>query len=296
MISPKVSVLMTAYNREKYIAEAIESVLNSTFTDFELIVVDDQSRDRTVEIARRYAEQDERVRVFVNEQNLGDYPNRNRAASLAKGTFIKYVDADDLIYPHGLQEFVRYMELFPKAAVAFSEKSQDSCRPYPLLLNPLEVYRDQYLCGKSWFGKSPLTAIIRRDSFEAVGGFSGRNQVGDFEIWHLLAQRFSVVIIPGGLVWYRLHGEQQSEERRTDPSVNFMYLLVSGEMLANADCPLEGHDRQTAITRNLRSQSRYFLRTLKTDGPKAAMKLQKMSKVSWSEMLARAFFSKLPSW
>ncbi|HEV2714429.1 MAG TPA: glycosyltransferase family A protein, partial [Terriglobales bacterium] len=98
MATPLVSVLMTAYNREKYIAEAIESVLASNFKDFELIIVDDCSKDRTAEIARRYTS-DSRVQVHVNEKNLGDYPNRNRAASLARGKYLKYLDSDDVIYP-----------------------------------------------------------------------------------------------------------------------------------------------------------------------------------------------------
>ena|SRR5674476_1029541 len=91
MLHPAVSVLMTAYNREKYIAEAIESVLAQTFTDFELVVVDDGSKDHTVDIARRYSK-DPRVSVHINEKNLGDYPNRNRAASLARGRYLKYLD------------------------------------------------------------------------------------------------------------------------------------------------------------------------------------------------------------
>src|SRR6185369_13268101 len=78
MAEPAVSVLMTAYNREKYVAAAIESVLAQRFTDFELIVVDDRSSDRTLEIAKEYEARDSRVRVFANERNLGDYPNRNR--------------------------------------------------------------------------------------------------------------------------------------------------------------------------------------------------------------------------
>ena len=83
--TPLVSVLMTAYNREKYIAEAIESVLASTYTFFELIIVDDCSTDNTVLIAKSYQERDPRIKLFVNKQNLGDYPNRNVAASFASG-------------------------------------------------------------------------------------------------------------------------------------------------------------------------------------------------------------------
>ena len=69
---PVVSVLMTSYNREKYIAAALESVLSSHFADFEVIVSDDASSDATVDIARAFAAQDDRVQVYVNQQNLGD--------------------------------------------------------------------------------------------------------------------------------------------------------------------------------------------------------------------------------
>ena len=288
MTTPKVSVLMTAYNCEKYIAEAIESVLNSTFTDFELIVVDDKSCDRTLEIARHYLNQDDRVKVFANDQNLGDYPNRNRAASLASGEYIKYVDADDIIYPHGLKEFVLYLDRYPQAAFAISEKRQDSSVPYPTILNPLQVYRDHYLFGKDRFGRSPLTTIIRRDAFQQVGGFTGRNQVGDFEFWHLLAQRFDVLIIPGGLVWYRIHSEQQSEERRTDITVRFNYLLVSLELIDSALCPLPLGERLIARRKISKAQAMFVLRCLINCNFRIALRLKHMAGLSCIDILRSA--------
>ena len=114
---PLVSVLMTTYNREKYLAIAVESVLASTYENFELIIVDDQSKDKSYEIALSYAQKDKRVKVFKNEKNLGDYPNRNKAASLANGKYLKYVDADDMIYPTGLEVMVSGMEKFPEAGI-----------------------------------------------------------------------------------------------------------------------------------------------------------------------------------
>jgi glycosyltransferase involved in cell wall biosynthesis len=107
---PLVSVLMTAYNREKYIAEAIESVLASSYTHFELIIVVDGSSYQTVSMAREYVSKDCRITVYVNENNLGDYPNRNKAASYAKGQYLKYVDSDDKLYPDGLRYCVQCME------------------------------------------------------------------------------------------------------------------------------------------------------------------------------------------
>src|ERR1700682_441555 len=127
---PKVSVLMTAYNREKYIGEAIESVLASSYANFELIIVDDCSKDNTVKIAKAYAEKDSRIKVFVNEKNLGDYLNRNRAAELAQGKYIKYLDSDDLIYYYALEVMVKYMEKFPDAGFGLS--SLPDYKPFPI--------------------------------------------------------------------------------------------------------------------------------------------------------------------
>ena len=98
---PTVSVLLTAFNRERFIGPAIESVLAQTFADFELLVVDDCSTDGTVQVARGYLS-DPRVRLVQNERNLGDYPNRNHAATFAVGEYIKYHDSDDVMYPHCL--------------------------------------------------------------------------------------------------------------------------------------------------------------------------------------------------
>ena len=95
MMKPKVSVLTTVYNREKYLRECLESVQAGRFQDYEHIVVDDGSTDDSQSIAQEIAQQDERIQFHVNPSNLGDYPNRNRAASMATGEYIKYLDADD---------------------------------------------------------------------------------------------------------------------------------------------------------------------------------------------------------
>jgi glycosyltransferase involved in cell wall biosynthesis len=112
---PLVSVLTTAYNRQEFVAEAIESVLSSTYKNWELIIVDDCSKDNTVAIAKGYARKDDRIKVNINEKNLGDYPNRNKAASYATGKYLKYLDSDDVLYREGLSKMVDFMERFPKA-------------------------------------------------------------------------------------------------------------------------------------------------------------------------------------
>src|SRR5579862_7767811 len=155
---PFVSVLMTAYNREKYVAEAIESVLKSSYKNFELIIVDDRSSDNTLAVAKKYEQNDSRVRIYLNEKNLGDYPNRNQAASYAQGKYLKYVDADDYIYPWGLELMVRMMEQHPEAGWGLCSLPQVVERPYPFVLDSREAFLHHY-GGLEIFNKAPLSAI-----------------------------------------------------------------------------------------------------------------------------------------
>ena len=209
MNSPIISVLMTTYNREKYVGAAIESVLKSSFKDFELVVVDDRSKDKTVDIVREWQAKDDRVKLFINEQNLGDYPNRNQAAAHATGKYLKYVDADDLIYPWGLQILWECMERFPDAGWGLCSLAQDKARPFPFVLDTAEAYRYHYL-GPGLFHKAPLSSIIKKELFDAVGGFEPGRMVGDYEMWHRLALKSPVALMPHGVVWYRAHDDQES--------------------------------------------------------------------------------------
>jgi glycosyltransferase involved in cell wall biosynthesis len=254
---PLVSVLMTAYNRERYITLAIESVLAQTFTDFELIVVDDCSNDETVDIAKRYAA-DSRVHIHVNQQNIGDYPNRNRAAALAHGKYLKYVDSDDTIYPHGLAVMVEMMGRFPDAGMGFASLPQDLHRPFPFQLSPREVFLRHYLNGFV-FDKAPLSTIILNDAFHSVGGFSGKRYVGDFELWHLIAARYPVVLMPEGLVWSREHEEQESTYNQTDFMALLEHELISSRELGKPDCPLTPSERAEFLRKVRRRQARMVL-------------------------------------
>ena len=250
MSSPLVSVLMTAYNREKYIGEAIESVLASTYPNFELVIVDDASSDRTVEIARAYASRDERVKLYVNEKNLGQFENRNLAARLSNGKYLKYLDSDDLLYPTGLDVLVSMMERFPDAGYGLCSLIQDDRRVYPFLLTPEQAYERHFIEKVQLFHKAPLSSIIKRAAYDAVGGFTNPHGEGDYEMWLQLSLQHQVVLMPDGVVWYRVHDEQIDFNRRNDPFLRFRYFLVTLQYMAK-DCPLspEQKDRVVGETR-----------------------------------------------
>ena len=230
-----ISVLMTTYNREKYVAYAVESVLNSTYRNFELIIVDDGSKDNTVSIVREIAVRDKRVKVHINESNLGDYPNRNKAASLAQGKYIKYVDADDYIYPTGLQVLVSMMEHFPDAGYGLCSLPQNIRSPFPIMMSPVEAYTYHYN-GPGLFHKAPLSSIIRTDVFREVGGFDNIRMAGDFEMWHRLSQKYPVLLMPEGVVWYREHDAQ--EINSFDAFIT-VYEEIKHQYLLHENCPLD---------------------------------------------------------
>jgi hypothetical protein len=240
---PAVSVLMTAFNRERYIAPAIESVLAQTFEDFELLVVDDASRDGTVDIARTY-EADPRVRVVVNERNLGDYPNRNRAAGLARGEFIKYHDSDDVMYPHCVASMVPPLRAEPSAGLALSSGWHWPGGPCPMLLTPRLAYQREFL-GQGLFMCGPAGALIRTDVFRSLGGFPERGAASDYIFWLKACATVGVLLVPADLFWYRIHPGQEIQ----NPVAAREYALVPGEAwraLGAPGCPLDAAEREQA--------------------------------------------------
>ncbi|MEZ4801893.1 MAG: glycosyltransferase family 2 protein [Gelidibacter sp.] len=283
--SPLVSVLMTVYNREKYIRQAIESVMASTYEEWELIITDDRSKDSSVSIAQSYAEKDSRIKVYVNEQNLGDYPNRNQAASYAKGKYLKYVDADDMIYPHGLELLVYYMEQFPEAGYGLCSLPQDKFRKFPFQLNPKEAYLRHYF-EQPLFHKAPLSSIINRSIFEKVGGFTGKRMLGDFEMWNILSQNHNVVLMPQGIVWYREHDEQEMSDHRSDPMHPFKYILLAEELIKSDDCPLSSNEKSRALRKIEKNKSRAILSAVKYHSIKKGMELKKASQLNMLQVLS----------
>lgn len=256
--TPLVSVLMTSYNREKYIGQAIESVLASDYANLELIIVDDISKDNTVAIAKEYASRDPRVKVFINEKNLGDYPNRNQAAAYASGKYLKYVDSDDFIYPWGLSLLVRMMEQYPESGFGLCSLLQYVKKPYPFLLQPREAYEYNYQ-KQEIFHKAPLSAIFKTEAFRKVGGFSALRMVGDFEMWHKMALQFPVVLMPDGIVWYREHEEQ---EMSSFDKFARKYDEIMLQYLTHPQCPLSRTEVRDILIKKRRNLLRSMLNNL----------------------------------
>ena len=110
---PKISVIMSSYNRAQYIKEAIESILNQTYQDFELIIIDDCSKKETQDVIEKYAQNDKRIIFLKNEHNMGQVLTRNRGLEIAKGEYIAILDDDDISLPTRFEKQVEYMDKNP---------------------------------------------------------------------------------------------------------------------------------------------------------------------------------------
>ena len=122
--TPLLSIGLFVYNGERFLEEVLQSILSQTFTDFELIISDNASTDRTGEIAQAYAERDDRIRYYRNEKNMGAGWNVRRVYELATGKYFKWAAADDLLEPDLLRRCVEILECDPDCVVAYARTKQ----------------------------------------------------------------------------------------------------------------------------------------------------------------------------
>ncbi|HJV34457.1 glycosyltransferase family 2 protein [Geomonas sp.] len=204
MSGPKVSVLMPVYNGEKYLSQAIDSVLSQTMQDFELLVIDDGSRDRSIEIISGY--HDPRLRLLVNGENLGLVKTRNKAISESVGEFVAFLDCDDIALPERLQKQRSFLEEHPDFGMVGSwieiMDGEGVCREvmrYPAA--PEEI--PALLIFGNYFSQSAV--MIRKSSLPAVSYRSEYPVAEDYDLWVRMATLAKVWNLPQVLTRYRVH-------------------------------------------------------------------------------------------
>lgn len=261
MSPTRVSVLLTAYNRERYIAESIESVLAQTHTDFELIICDDHSQDGTAGIISDYARRDCRIRCSTNERNLGQFENRRHAASLATSPFLKYHDSDDVMYRHCLATMIEPLAAEPRAAFALSGAGYWPGGPCPMLLTPRLAYEREYL-GSGLFHLGPSAAMFRTEAFRELGGFPIAGVASDYLFWIKACAVVNVLLVPANLFYYRMHPGQElvSANALKDYAES---AATAWTLLNSPACPLTGESLERAKRNFVFSQARGIYRHLR---------------------------------
>ena len=241
---PLVSILITSYNREKYIRECLDSVINQSYANLEIIVSDNCSTDNTVAIVREYLG-DCRIKLYQNASNIGQFPNRNMAASYATGKYLKYVDSDDIIYPFGTEIMVNAMEKFGSAgAGVFTNTTQDAL-PFPYLMQPEEAFRQYFFSGDA-LGMGPSGVIFKTDVFNHYKGFTDHSISGDVFLLQSIALKYPIVKIGPPQFWWRRH-EAQENEGAVNKYIVSLY-KINNRILRDEAFPLSKNEKDRLLT------------------------------------------------
>ena len=207
---PKVSVVLTTYNRAPLLAPTIQSILAQTFQDFELVISDDASPDETERVCRDFEKRDPRVRYRRGVKNVGMPGNLNAGIEASCAEYIANLHDGDLYEPMLLEKWAAALDAFPRAAFVFNayraiDVNGQTVRVYNELAGPCmagSVLLEDVFFRRWGFG-SPVwgTVMGRRSAYLAVGLFDPRfGFVSDVDMWMRLAERFDVAYIPEPLI------------------------------------------------------------------------------------------------
>jgi glycosyltransferase involved in cell wall biosynthesis len=207
----KVSVIIPVYNAERYLAQAIESVLAQSHTDFDMVIIDDGSTDASLDIARSYSKRDIRVRVYT-QTNCGAGETRNRALALCSTDWVFLMDADDLMLPNRIERQLVFLSEHPDLVVASCLASYingvgieggRSANSIPTK----EAFHSLVAAGEAVGLLNPGVVLYRPAVLE-IGGFRGEFfPAEDSDLWNRMAERGHAMLVQDEvLMKYRIHG------------------------------------------------------------------------------------------
>lgn len=208
---PRVTVFMPAFNAERYIGQAIESVLDQSFADFDFVIIDDASIDDTYRVIQRY-EYDPRLRVLRHSTNRGAPSTRNEGLKLISGEYVALMDADDVSAPERLQRQVEYLDAHPDIDVIATRWTlvDEHARPISTKGRPRQLYTPDEIAARMLFA-CPIhhptvmarSAVLRR--FQYDSSFPASQ---DHELWSRMVQNHRFAVLPERLMLYRQHEGQ----------------------------------------------------------------------------------------
>ncbi len=256
-VNPLVTVAMVTYNSEKFVEIAIQSVLKQTYKNFELIISDDCSSDKTWEIIQSF--KDSRIIATRNEKNIGEYPNRNKCIDLAKGEYFIFVDGDDIIYSHALDNYLFYAKSFIDCPLII-EKWYYNHIIFPVKLNSEEIFLREFY-HEGLLNSSFCSNFFRLSELKQLGGLSTKYRTGDTMIRYLFAINYPVLFITGWNSWPRETPGQASSKIKGLVGL-FESIEILTELFKNEKFLLNNQIKIDVFNRFERALSRYLIKSL----------------------------------
>jgi predicted O-linked N-acetylglucosamine transferase (SPINDLY family)/GT2 family glycosyltransferase len=224
---PRVSFVIESYNHEQYVAEAIQSILDQTYQDFEIIITDDGSSDRTVEVIQSF--DDPRIKLFCFSENQGACIAAKHGTEKAQGDFIARLSSDDVCYPHRLETQINFLDAHLGVSAVFSHaqiidehsNNFEGEHPYKSVFIQPNHTRFEWLRHFFFDGNCLChpSLLIRRQCYEEIGMYDPRfRQLPDFDFWIRLCMNHEIHIIAENLVKFRVHSNESNASSNTVPN------------------------------------------------------------------------------
>lgn len=206
--TPSITVLMAVYNGAEHLAEAIQSVLDQTYRDFEFLIVNDASTDDTARILADFSGQDSRIRVLENSENIGLTKSLNRGLAEARGTYVARMDADDISLPHRFAVQKKFLDEHPGIACVGS--GSHIIDEHGISHGTKQLPTDPVLVRFYLMLKNSIihpSVMFRTATIRECGGYNETIRFAqDYDLWSRLVSRgHSIANTPEPLIYYRLH-------------------------------------------------------------------------------------------
>jgi len=231
MSSPKVTVLMPVFNSEKYLNEAIGSVLSQSFIDFELLIINDGSTDDSVRIIQEYQGKDNRIVYVKNERNVGIQKTLNKGISLSQGGYIARMDSDDIWCDQKkLQKQLDFLDNNPDyALVGTAMETIDTHGDKLQIIKYKETDKEirNSILFSSQFAHPSI--IIRKSALESIGNYSEEKKhrnVEDYELWLRIGTRFKFANLGDICLKYRIHPQSVSMQNEFRHRLNWIAVTM----------------------------------------------------------------------
>ena len=230
MVNPAISVVMPVYNSERFLTASIGSILGQQFTDFELVIVDDGSTDRSGTLIRRFAGSDRRI-VVLSQDNQGTLAARNKGLAAARGRYVAIMDSDDIAHTNRLSETFRYLEendhvVCVGSGILYIDGNGKSLGKK---WQPPAICRSDFSLMPPRVAQLPhCTAMIRKDAFQALGGYRPFFQVAhDLDLYLRLEELGEIHCLNGKLAAYRVHQSNLSTNNTLIQERNAVFAMLS---------------------------------------------------------------------